>query len=312
MTAHHPPTLNDEESRIEAQRYAGLALAVSSVMAAFKIVVGLLSASHALLASALYSINDILSSIAISVSLRLGRRPPDPAHPYGYGKAEFIAVAMVSLAIAMGVFFMFFFSVIDILKGVPGPPHFLAMSLAAISLVVAWMMSHKAHHLADKLKSPAISTSAAHNHADAEGSLLALIGIGGAILGFHVLDRVIAVIETLHLIGLSGVLLSKAVKGLMDAAIPEEDIDLVDQACRGVDRVMSVKHIRSRRTGCETWLDIAVTVPKGLRAVECHEVRQRINDAVVGVLGPTVRAQICFQGPDFTASLPGAGGGVHA
>jgi cation diffusion facilitator family transporter len=264
------------------------------------------------LASALYSINDILSSIAISVSLRLGRRPPDREHPYGYGKAEFIAVAMVSLAIAMGVFFMFFFSVIDILKGVPGPPHFLAMSLAAISLVVAWMMSKKAHHLADRLKSPAISTSAAHNHADAEGSLLALIGIGGAILGFHVLDRVIAVLETLHLIGLSGVLLSKAVKGLMDAAIPEEDIDLVEQACRGVDRVQRVNHIRSRRTGCETWLDIAVTVPRGLCAVEGHEVREKIKNAVIGVLGPTVRAQICFRGPELSATLPGAGGGVHA
>ena len=68
--ADAPTSLIDPASRREAQRYAGLALSVSSLMAAFKIIVGTLAASHALLASALYSVNDILSSIAISISLR--------------------------------------------------------------------------------------------------------------------------------------------------------------------------------------------------------------------------------------------------
>jgi cation diffusion facilitator family transporter len=289
-----------------------MALAISSLMAAFKIVVGMLAASHALLASALYSINDILSSIAIAISLRLGQKRPDQRHPYGYGKAEYIAVAIVSLVIAMGVFFMFFFSVIDILTGVPGPPHFIAMALAALSLIVSWTMSRKAHHLANKLKSPAINTSAVHNHADAEGSLGALIGIGGAILGFHVLDRIIAVLETLHLIVLSGTLLAKSVKGLMDVAIPEEDLDLVHDACRRVDGVSEVQYIRSRRAGSQTWLDIAVVVASELCVADAHHIRRRIQGAVRGVLGPTVTAQVRFQSSSYLDSLPGPGGSAHA
>jgi cation diffusion facilitator family transporter len=302
----------DHAIRMEAQRYAGLALSVSSVMAGFKITVGLLAASHALLANALYSINDILSSIAIAVSIRMGKKRPDQKHPYGYGKAEFIAVGMVSLAIAIGVFFMFFFSVIDIIKGVPGPPHFLAMSLAAVSLAVSWTMSRKAHHLAKKLNSPAVSTSAEHNHADAEGSLLALIGIGGAILGFHVLDRIIAVFETLHLIALSGTLLAKSVKGLMDMSIPVEDIELVEEACRRVSGVSGINYIRSRRAGSAIWLDIAVIIPDGLRASDGHEIRRQIQGAVLGVLGPMARTQVRFQGPRYLESAPGAGGSAHA
>jgi cation diffusion facilitator family transporter len=272
----------------------------------------LLAASHALLANALYSINDVLSSIAIAVSLRLGRRRPNLSHPYGYGKAEFIAVGMVSLTIAIGVFFMFFFSVIDILKGVPGPPHFLAMSVGAISLAVSWTMSRKAHALAHKLKSPAVSTSAAHNHADAEGSLAALIGIGGAILGFHVLDRIIAVLETLHLLALSGTLLAKAVKGLMDMSIPEEDLELVEAACRRIEGVSGINYIRSRRAGRHTWLDVALAVPSGLCMAEAHLLRQKVQGAVLGVLGPLATTQVTLQGPHFAHSLPGAGGSGHA
>jgi len=313
MNARDPQKLaRDEAHRMEAQRYAGIALSVSSLMAAFKITVGLLAASHALLASALYSINDILSSIAIAVSVRMGRKRPDVQHPYGYGKAEFVAVGIVSLAIAIGVLFMFSFSVLDIIKGVPGPPHFIAMTLAALSLVVSWNMSRKAHHIAKKLNSPAVSTSAAHNHADAEGSLMALIGIGGAILGLHVLDRIIAVLETLHLIGLSGVLLAKAVKGLMDTSIPQEEVELVAGACRSVTGVAGVKYVRSRRAGSDTWLDIAVAVPAGVRVAEAHEIRRQIEGAVVGVLGPMVTTQVRFHGPHYLEIPPGAGNGGNA
>jgi len=313
MRARDSHTLAREAaSRMEAQRYAGVALSVSTLMAAFKISVGLLAASHALLASALYSINDILSSIAIAVCIRVGRKGPDQKHPYGYGKVEFIAVGIVSLTIALGVFFMFFFSVIDILKGVPGPPHFIAMSLAAISLIVSWNMARKAHHVAKKLNSPAVNTSAAHNHADAEGSLLALIGIGGAILGLHVLDRIIAVLETLHLIALSGFLLAKAVTGLMDTSIPEEELELVEGACRTVNGVEGVKYVRSRRAGTDTWLDIGVALPEGVRVAEAHEIRRQIQGAVLGVLGPLVTTQVRFHGPSYLEIPPGAGGSGNA
>jgi cation diffusion facilitator family transporter len=302
----------EEANRREAQRYAGLALSVSTLMAAFKIAVGLLAASHALLASALYSINDILSSIAIAVSIRMGRKRPDVKHPYGYGKVEFVAVGMVSIAIALGVLFMFVFSVVDIIKGVPGPPHFLAMSLATVSLVVSWNMSRKAHHIARKMNSPAVRTSAVHNHADAEGSLLALIGIGGAMLGFHVFDRIIAVIETLHLIALSGVLLAKAMKGLLDMSIPADELGMVEEACLQIAGVEKVSYVRSRRAGADTWLDIAVAVPAGVRVVEAHRIRQKIENAVLAVLGPMVTTQVRVQGPAYAESLPGAGGSGHA
>ena len=313
MSTHDSHTLGrDAITRSEAQRYAGFALSVSTLMAAFKITVGLLAASHALLASALYSINDILSSIAISVSLRIGRKKPDRKHPYGYGKVEFIAVGLVSLTIALGVFFMFFFSVIDIMKGVPGPPHFIAMSLAAVSLLVSWIMARKAHHIARKLNSPAVNTSAAHYHADAEGSLLALVGIGGAILGLHVLDRIIAVLETLHLIALSGVLLAKAVAGLMDTSIPMEELELVEDACRKVNGVEGVKYVRSRRAGTDTWVDIGVAVPGGVHVADAHEIRRQIQGAVVGVLGPLVTTQVRFHGQNYPEISPGAGGSGNA
>jgi cation diffusion facilitator family transporter len=306
--AHEPAKMR--ELRQEALRLAGLTLAVDAILALFKVSIGVLSGSQALVVNSLYSINDVLSSIAVTVSLRVGQKRPTADYQYGYGRAEFIAVAMVSLAITIGVMLMFVFSATDILKGVNSPPHYVAALLAAVSLVVSWYISHKNHHVAEQLRSPALATSAEHHHADAHGSMLALIGIGGALLGFHVLDRIIATFEELHLIALSGTLLARAVNGLMDRGLPGEDLALLRRACSDVDGVRSVKSLRSRQLGSLTWVDVAVAVGPELTVAEASSVRSRVTSAVRGVVGGHLITQVRFQAPNTLVVSPGPGAAV--
>ena len=292
-------------------RFSGLLLAVSAAMAVLKIVVGALTGSHAVMASALYSVNDVLSSIAVTVSLRLSRRRPTASYPYGYGKAEFVAVGMVSLSIAFGVLFMLLFSLIDVMRGVNGPPHVISLTMASLSMAVSWVLAKKGRRLAGTLDSPALATSADHHMADAEGSLLVLIGVGGALMGFHTLDRIVAIVETIHVVALSGTLLARAVKGLADTALPAEDVDLVRHACAKVPTVQRVEYVRSRRLGHQTWVDVAVAVPPGLTVRRAHGVTTAVKAAVSSVLGPSATAQVRFQSPDRVAPQPGPGGSPH-
>lgn len=298
-------------SKRDGIRFAGVALAVNGTMALFKVAVGILSGSHALLANALYSVNDVLSAIAVAVSLRVGNRRPTGDYPYGYGKAEFVAIGMVSLTIAIGVFLMFVFSVVDIIKGVTGPPHFLAMTLAGVSLVVSWVLSRRGHRLAVALRSPVLATSAEHHHADALGSIATIIGVGAAVAGFHAVDRIIAVGETLHLIALSGTLLAKSVKGLMDVAVAPEDLDLMEDTCLEVEGVREVSYIRSRRIGSAAWIDLGVAVDPELDLRDAEEVSERVRDAIGAILGAGVVTQVRTHGPEYVNPRVEAGGSGH-
>lgn len=298
-------------SRNRALSFAGVTLAVDALLAALKVSVGILSGSHALVVGALYSVNDVLSSVAVTVSLRVGSRRPTNEYPYGFGKAEYIAVGMVSLAISIGVCLMFVFSMTDILSGVTEAPHFAAAILACLSLAVSWSLAKKSHALAEELRSPALATSAEHHHADAYGSMLAIVGIGGAVLGFHALDRVVAIVESLHLVALSGTLLAKAVNGLMDRALPEEDTQLVLTACQKVRGVRRVAHVRSRNIGSQAWVDVAVVVPSRLSVHEAHEICEHVTHAVHGTVGHHAVTQVRFQGPRAQVVLPGPGGSGH-
>lgn len=298
-------------SKRAALQLAGITLAVDALLALLKIVIGALSGSHALLASALYSVNDVLSSIAVAVSLRVSNRRPNREYAYGFGKAEYIAVGMVSLAISIGVCLMLAYSVASMVQGVSGPPHVAAAVLAGASLAVSWVLAERTQKLATALRSPALATSAEHHHADAYGSMLAIAGVGGAMLGFHALDRVVAAVEALHLIALSGTLLAKSVNGLMDRALPLADTELLERACANVRGVRRVAHVRSRNMGSQIWVDVAVVVPAKLSVSEAHTICRSVTGVVHGTMGHHAVTQVRFQGPRLVVDPPGPGGSGH-
>ncbi|HWF18284.1 MAG TPA: cation transporter, partial [Verrucomicrobiae bacterium] len=81
-------------------------MVVNAFLAAGKLAAGLLGHSHALVADAVESFADIFSALVVWRGLVVAAEPPDQEHPYGHGKAEAIAAAMVStmlLLAAIGI-----------------------------------------------------------------------------------------------------------------------------------------------------------------------------------------------------------------
>lgn len=62
-----------------------------------KLVAGLLGNSYALVADAIESSTDVFSSLIVWRGLEITGKPPDEDYPYGYGKADSIAAAVVAL-----------------------------------------------------------------------------------------------------------------------------------------------------------------------------------------------------------------------
>src|ERR1700689_4810364 len=73
-----------------------LGMVVNVLLAAGKLAAGILGHSQALIADAVESLADIFSSIIVWRGLVVAETPPDDDHPYGHGKAEPIAGAIVS------------------------------------------------------------------------------------------------------------------------------------------------------------------------------------------------------------------------
>ncbi|MEO8427261.1 MAG: cation diffusion facilitator family transporter, partial [Verrucomicrobiota bacterium] len=81
-----------------------LGLTVNAFLAVGKLIAGMAGHSHALVADAVESMADIFSSIIVWRGLVVAAAPADEDHPYGHGKAEPIAAAIVAtmLLVAAG------------------------------------------------------------------------------------------------------------------------------------------------------------------------------------------------------------------
>ncbi|MBI4704537.1 MAG: cation transporter [Deltaproteobacteria bacterium] len=276
-------------------RFAWMNLAVSTALAGLKAAVGLLCGSQALLASSLYSLNDVLSALAVLASLKLARRPADAAHPYGHGKVEFMAIAGVSVVLCLSVLLMLH-SIVAIAQGSASPPRLVALLVAVLSAGAMELLARQGFCVARQLDSPALHTCAEHNRSDTISSLGAVVGIAAAYFGLHVVDRAVAVLEILDVMRLAGGLLGRSLNGLMDRALPGADLVRLRSACVQVPGVSAVRSLRSRRSGSEVWVDLVVSVAAGQSVGQAHRVAEQVRAVVGRTLGQSVQAQVAFRG----------------
>ena len=87
-------------------RSAQLGIVINAGLAITKLIAGLVGNTYALVADAVESTADVVSSLIVWAGLRLAGRGPDDAYPFGYGKAEALAagaVALMMLLAALGI-----------------------------------------------------------------------------------------------------------------------------------------------------------------------------------------------------------------
>lgn len=83
------------------KKAALVSIVVTAFLAVIKYSVGILSGSIALVADAVHSLTDVISSIGVLLGLKISSRKPTEAFPYGFYKAENI----VSLLLALAIFY---------------------------------------------------------------------------------------------------------------------------------------------------------------------------------------------------------------
>src|ERR1051325_6750988 len=99
-TPSRPPAPGTEQTA-RAQRLALAGLLTNFALTVIKLVAGILGNSYALIADAIESLADIVGSAVIWGGLRISAKPASHQHPYGYGKAESLAAAVVAMMVLL-------------------------------------------------------------------------------------------------------------------------------------------------------------------------------------------------------------------
>ncbi len=305
---------SDEKAKPPCSRCARVLIYIGIVEAVIfivlKIALGLACGSRALVAASLYSMQDLISSLMAAIGLRISAWPPDRNHPYGHGKVEYLVVALMSLMILLGIVALAITALASFFgeAGTAEPPTMLALLVAAVCGMSCWLLGKFQECAGARLNSPALKSCAAHMHGDYIASMAVVVSVIGARLGYPALDHIVAVIEAVHVVYISGRMLGSAVNGLMDSAADSHLIQKLNRVVGKIEQVTEVRQTSARWSGQTLFAQMDVEVPGDMYVPEADKLRAGIQQEV--------KAQVCRHSETLVRILPGPPSvedtGVHA
>ncbi|MGK5094576.1 magnetosome biogenesis CDF transporter MamM [Deltaproteobacteria bacterium TL4] len=278
-------------------RFVGwIGLGSNLFMSLLKLFVGIVSGSQALIADAMYSAKDLVTSILIIVGLKISVKPVDKEHMYGHGKVEFLLALVVSIVFIIVTGMILFFTADHFIQGKHKVPNLIALFTALFSIVTNLFLYKYTRCVTRQINSPMVKTLSKHHWADMLSSLAVAGGIIGAhYLGLTWLDSLIAIFETLHLLYLGVEVLWEAVQGLMDYSAPEEMLDEIKKNALEVDKVRSLVSLKTRRIGQGLWIDIVIGVDPDMNVGDAHKVMKSVELNIFNSLDHITNINVRFE-----------------
>ena len=253
------------------------------LLCAFKLYAGVAGKSGAMVSDAVHSLSDVFATFVAFLGVKLSKKSADQAHPYGHERLECIAsliLGMILLVTGIGIGKV---GLTNIFAGnydqlaVPGT---IALVAAVVSIVVKESMFWYTRHYAKVLNSAAFMADAWHHRSDAFSSIGSLIGLGGAILGFPVLDSIASVVICLCILKVAYDILVDAVKKMLDSSCGEEFESNMEQFILQQKGVEAVDMLHTRMFGNKVYVDLEIEVQRDKPLWEAHEVAAQVHDRV--------------------------------
>ncbi len=278
-------------------RTALLGIAANLALALVKLVAGIVGNSYALVADAAESTFDLVGSFAVWAGIRIAERDATENYPFGYGKAEALASAIVALLLLVAGVGIAAAAIHEIRT-----PHFVPASwtlgVLGVVIVVKELVSRRVAAIGRRAGSTALEADAMHHRSDVLTSAAAFVGIAVAVLGgpgWESADDWAALVAA-GVIAWNGVaLLRTGVRELMDRTPPGDVAPAVRRAARAVTDVRDVEKLAVRKAGRGYWVDIHVQADPAMSLHDAHvlsgRVKGAIRAAVPGVQGVLVHME---------------------
>jgi len=255
---------------------------VNGVLAAIKLVTGILGHSYALIADAVESAGDVFSSLIVWRGMVIAHQPADADHPYGHGRAETLAAAAVALMLLVAALLIGIQSVREILQPHEAPAPFTLVVLLAVVLIKEGMFRF-VRAIGQQIESTAVTSDAWHHRSDAITSAAAALGIGATLLGgprFAAADEWAALFAA-AIITWNGIrLLRPALRELMDAEPTGGLIGRARVAAGAVAGVQAVEKCFARQMGYGFAIDMHVEVDGSLTVDAAHDIAHQVQNTV--------------------------------
>lgn len=272
-----------EQEKKTAMRVSAVTIVWNVILSIFKLMAGVVGHSGAMISDAVHSASDVFSTIIVILGINIASRQSDDDHQYGHDRLECVAailLAVVLFATGIGIGIGGINKIIEGTAGKDAIPGMIALIAAVASIVVKEAMFWYTRSAAKKINSGALMADAWHHRSDALSSVGALIGIGGARLGFPILDPIASVVICVFIVKAAYDIFKDAIDKMVDKSCDEETEEKMRQLIEKQKGVLKVDVLRTRLFGAKMYVDIEIAADGNITLREGHEIAQGVHDKV--------------------------------
>lgn len=281
MKANEKDTKPDETTVIRKLSLVGI---IGNVfLSAFKFIAGIMGNSSAMVSDAVHSLSDVFSTFIAFLGVRFGRREADASHPYGHERIESLAAIVLGLILLVTGVGIGWVGLEKILAGnyeslpIPG---MIALVAAIVSIAVKEGMFWYTRHWARVIRSSAFEADAWHHRSDAMSSIGALVGVGGSMLGYPVLDPIASVVICLFILKQGISIIYDALKKMLDTSCGEQFEKEVRQLVDAENQVERIDMLRTRMFGDKVYIDMEIAIDGSMQLTDAHAIAERVHDDI--------------------------------
>jgi cation diffusion facilitator family transporter len=276
-------------SRSSLTRYAWLSIAAAIGTIALKGLAYALTGSVGLLSDAVESLVNLVAAILALSMLIVAARPADEEHPYGHSKAEYFASGAEGFLIFAAAVSIAGAAVHRILVPRAIEQAGIGLTVSAIASAINLIVARILLTVGKKHNSITLEADAQHLMTDVWTSAAVIIGVGAvALTRWELLDPIIAIAVAVNIVRTGVQLMRRSVAGLMDAALPADEQQIVLKVLEKYkEQGIQFHALRTRQAAGQRFISIHVLVPgkwtthRGHHLVE--DIETDLHQALSGV-----------------------------
>jgi cation diffusion facilitator family transporter len=250
------------------------------ILSTLKAVFGLLTNSIALIADAVHSASDIVSSVVVLVGFSLAKRKPDQEHPHGHGRIEYLAgLAIALMLVGAGLAFIYS-SYTRLMQGVFANPSVAAIIIVIASILAKEFMFYFSDKLGKIISSDVLVGDAWHHRTDSLSSVLVLIALVGSYLGLHALDAYFGFAVALFIIYAGVKIALQSCSSLLGKAPQSELKQSVIDCAMEVNGVIDTHDLEIHDYGSWKVVTVHIGVNGRLSLDEAHVIAHRVENRI--------------------------------
>ncbi|RLI80411.1 cation diffusion facilitator family transporter, partial [Archaeoglobales archaeon] len=254
------------DSAIKASKISTLS---NLLLTIFKGLAGISVGSTALIADAIHSLVDVLSSVLVWMGIKISEKPADESHPYGHFKAESLAEMAVGIIIILSSILIILEAVNELINLSSPTFEYYALLVALFSAFANEFLARYKISVGKKTKSTALIAEGKHSRVDVFASFSVFLGFIFVKIGYWWADGVVAIAISVMILQIGFKIIKNSIDVLMDRVDEELDFQ-ISEIVRNIQGVEKVELIASRGTWRTKIIEVHFSVKPGTSSDIIH------------------------------------------